>query len=209
MNIKIKTILERHSKWARHEDDGERADLRRANLSGADLSGADLSGANLSGADLRRANLRVADLRRADLSGADLRGADLSGADLTDTILNSVNWMAYLGLVADANGSARAYKMTTADGKSPMKSPQIDYAGQTTFEAQCDPDVFQYCSNGINLGTLQWCLANKLAGYRLFLMQFRVADAVCPVASYGKFRVSKCEKVCECDWNGNMLEVSK
>ena len=46
----IKLILEKHAKWLRGEDGGERADLR-----GADLSGADLRGANLHSADLRGA----------------------------------------------------------------------------------------------------------------------------------------------------------
>ena len=61
----LKDILESHSKWARAEEDGERANLR---------------GANLRGADLRGANLRGADLRDADLCGANLRDADLCGA---------------------------------------------------------------------------------------------------------------------------------
>lgn len=48
----LKTILEKHQKWLRGEENGELADL----------SGANLSRANLSGADLRWANLREADL---------------------------------------------------------------------------------------------------------------------------------------------------
>ena len=52
---KLKDILDKHLKWLRGEDGGERADLYGANLSGADLSGANLSWANLSGADLSRA----------------------------------------------------------------------------------------------------------------------------------------------------------
>ena len=112
----IKLILEKHAKWIRGEDDGERADLRDAdlcyaNLRGADLRGADLCGADLRGADLRgadlcdadlcNANLRGADLcdadlcnanlRDADLSGANLRGADLSGANLRDANLHNAD----------------------------------------------------------------------------------------------------------------------
>ena len=47
---KLKDILDKHLKWLRGEDGGERANLSRAYLSGANLSGANLSGANLSGA---------------------------------------------------------------------------------------------------------------------------------------------------------------
>jgi len=68
----LKTIIEKHTKWLRNEQDGERADLSRADLSWANLSRANLSGANLSRADLSGADLSMADLSRADLSMADL-----------------------------------------------------------------------------------------------------------------------------------------
>ena len=78
----IKLILEKHAKWARGEDGGERADLRCANLCGANLCGA-----NLCGADLRCANLRCANLCGANLCGANLCGADLCNANLCDADL--------------------------------------------------------------------------------------------------------------------------
>ena len=53
---KLKDILDKHLKWLRDEDGGERADLSGADLSRANLSGADLYGADLSGADLSRAS---------------------------------------------------------------------------------------------------------------------------------------------------------
>ena len=80
---KLKDVLDKHLKWLRDEDGGERANLSWADLSGADLSGADLSRANLSRADLSRADLSGADLSWSNLSGADLSRADLSGADLS------------------------------------------------------------------------------------------------------------------------------
>ena len=75
---KLKDILDKHLKWLRGEDGGERANLSGANLSGADLSWANLSGANLSGADLSWANL----------SGADLSGANLYGASYIEDAKN-------------------------------------------------------------------------------------------------------------------------
>ena len=92
----LKVILDKHGKYLRSEDNGERAnlsyaDLRYANLSGADLSNANLSGANLRGADLSGANLSNANLRHADLSGADLSNANLSGADLSNANLSGAN----------------------------------------------------------------------------------------------------------------------
>ena len=84
---KLKDILDKHLKWMRDEDGGERANLFGADLSGADLFRANLfranlSWANLSGADLSRANLFGANLSWANLSGANLSWADLSGANL-------------------------------------------------------------------------------------------------------------------------------
>ena len=83
----IKLILEKHAKWIRGEDGGERADLCDANLRDADLCGADLRNANLCNANLRGADLRGANLRGANLCDANLRGANLRYADLRDANL--------------------------------------------------------------------------------------------------------------------------
>ena len=69
-------VLQRHAKWLKDEEGGEKADLW-----GADLRDANLRGADLRGSDLREANLRGADLREANLYRADLYGSDLYGAD--------------------------------------------------------------------------------------------------------------------------------
>ena len=92
----IKLILEKHAKWIRGEDGGERADLCNANLRGANLCNANLRGANLRGADLcdadlYGANLRGADLCNADLSGANLRGGNLRNANLSGGNLRNAN----------------------------------------------------------------------------------------------------------------------
>ena len=99
-------VLQRHAKWLKNEEGGEKAnlwdaDLRGANLRDADLRDADLRGANLWDADLRGANLRDANLwdadlrdanlRDANLWDADLRGADLRGADLRDADLRDAD----------------------------------------------------------------------------------------------------------------------
>jgi hypothetical protein len=76
-------IIEKHGKWLRDEEGGERANLSSANLSYADLSYADLSYASLRYANLSYADLRYADLSSADLSYASLRCADLRYANLS------------------------------------------------------------------------------------------------------------------------------
>jgi hypothetical protein len=77
----LKDILDKHGKWIRNEENGE-----RANLSYADLRYADLSSANLRYADLSYANLRYADLSYADLRYANLSSANLSSANLFNTV---------------------------------------------------------------------------------------------------------------------------
>lgn len=66
-------------------------------------------------------------------------------------------------------------------------------------------DIFKQCGAGINLATFQWCLNEKREEYHLLMFSFNVKDCVCPVASDGKFRVSKCIKIGECDWKGNLI----
>lgn len=58
----LNMILDKHKKWLRGKEGGEKANLRGAELRRADLRGADLRGADLCRADLRRAELRGADL---------------------------------------------------------------------------------------------------------------------------------------------------
>ena len=87
----IKLILEKHAKWLRGEDGGERADLRDADLRGANLHSANLSDADLCGANLRGADLSGANLRDANLHSADLRDAHLHSADLSDAHLCGAN----------------------------------------------------------------------------------------------------------------------
>ena len=108
-------VLQRHAKWLKNEEGGEKAnlqganlwgaDLQDANLRGADLRGANLRGANLRGADLRDANLRDADLWDANLRGADLRGANLWGADLRDADLwGAAGKILYFGPIGSRQG---------------------------------------------------------------------------------------------------------
>ena len=152
-----------------------------------------------------RADLSYADLSYADLSSANLRYADLSSANLRNTILANINWLAYLGIVPNKSGTAYAYKVTKADGQG-IQYLGIDYASGTHFKVpEVDTNVNTQCSFGVNLATLSWCLSNFTdKSYRLFMIQFNVKDAICPIGSDGKFRVLKCSKVGECDWTGNL-----
>jgi hypothetical protein len=87
----LKEILDKHGKWLRNEDGGERADLSFADLHSANLSFANLSFANLRSADLSSTNLSSTNLNSANLSFANLSSADLSFANLHSADLSSTN----------------------------------------------------------------------------------------------------------------------
>ena len=87
----LRHILDKHAKFLKDEDGGEKADLRSANLRSANLSAANLSYADLRSADLSYAELRSADLSYAELSYADLIYADLSAANLRYANLRSAD----------------------------------------------------------------------------------------------------------------------
>jgi len=162
--------------------------------------------AYLSDANLSDANLRGAYLSGANLSDANLSDAYLSDANLRGTILENINWLAYIGIAPNKSGVAYAYKVTKADGEGICYSG-INYANQDSIEVdKVDPDVNTQCSYGINLATFSWCLNSFTdKSYRLFMFKFNIKGAVCPVGSDGKFRVKKCTKVGECDWQGNLV----
>ena len=84
-------VLQRHAKWLKNEEGGERADLHEADLRGADLHEANLRWADLRGADLHEANLRWADLHEANLYEADLHEADLRWANLREANLREAD----------------------------------------------------------------------------------------------------------------------
>ena len=140
----IKLILEKHAKWLRGEDGGERADLRGADLRGADLSGADLRGANLHSANLRGADLYYANLRGADLRDADLRDADLRGANLYYANLrgakntNKITWnaqTAFYPLQCPETGAFIGYKK--AAGKIVMLEICADAKRSSATSRKC------------------------------------------------------------------------
>ena len=92
-------VLQRHAKWLKNEEGGEKANLRGANLRDADLWDADLRGANLRDADLWGANLRDANLRGANLWGANLRDANLRDADLRGANLRDADLWGAVGKI--------------------------------------------------------------------------------------------------------------
>jgi len=181
MNQKeLQDILDKHSKWLRGEDGGERANLSNANLHGADLSSANLYGANLYGANLYGANLyganleganlygtnlggadlEGANLSRADLSSADLRGADLRGADLSNTCLNPE-------LVNLQREFCKACPPLAAGGRIVFRTSKSQHVGSTeyvpghtytapVFSFDCATD----CHPGIYAASLKWMQEN-------------------------------------------------
>ena len=89
--VNLEEILDKHEKWLKHKEDGERADLSGVDLSYVDLSCADLTRANLSHTNLRKADLSYTNLNEADLSSTNLCEANLKGADLINAKLRYAN----------------------------------------------------------------------------------------------------------------------
>ena len=123
--ITLEEILDKHEKWLKHKEDGEKADL-----SGVDLSYVDLSCANLVRANLSHTNLRNANLSYTSLSGTDLSYANLCEVDLNDSDLNNTN-LKHAGLVKSNLRNTTLYyanlnhaQLTEAD----LTSADLSYA---------------------------------------------------------------------------------
>jgi hypothetical protein len=180
------------------------ADLSRANLSGANLSCADLSGADLSRAYLSCANLSgaylsCADLSRAYLSRAYLYGANLSCANLSRAYLSCAKGISPhrctpLLMLLDQPGPIVAYKLVNASNEGPYNGG-IRYEIGGKYEApDANTDTDVECAPGINVATLDWCLREWQAGYKILKAQFTAEDiAAIPTATDGKFRLHRCE----------------
>ena len=163
---------------------------KRAYLQGAYLQGADLQGAYLQGAYLQGADLQGADLQGAYLRGADLRGALGLAPERVQPLL----------LLLEQPGTIRAYKLVAADGRSPITTyPKLRYAvGETVEVENADTDVGHECGAGVNVGTLDWCLAWWKPGFRVLIVEFTADQiAAIPTASDGKFRLRSCRVVGE------------
>ena len=107
-------------------------------------------------------------------------------------------------MLYDQVGKIRAYKLTDKDGNSPIQSSnKIHYKVGSIHEvkdANIDEDI--HCGAGVNVATLDWCLKEYIAGYRLFLVEFTAKDIACiPTNTDGKFRLFKCTVVKELDIN--------
>ena len=164
-------------------------------LEAAVKSRANLSGADLSGADLYRANL----------SGADLFGADLSGADLSEANLSRVKGINYfrctpLSFLKDQIGKIRAYKLVTQDYTGPYyRTITYKIGEEISVKGVCKDESLQ-CAEGISLATLDWCMKGWKKGYKILVAEFTAKDiAAIPIATDGKFRVSKCKIIREKD----------
>ena len=174
-----------------------------ADLAGAYLAGANLAGADLAGAYLARAYLARANLARADLARADLAGADLAGADLADArgILPAL--CTPLLMLLDQPGPIRAYKLVTADRKSPMAAGNgyapLDYAdGAELSVDKANEDPNEDCGEGLHVATLPWCLSQRQAGQRILVVEFTANDIACiPNDASGKFRVRRLKVIGE------------
>jgi len=108
-----------------------------------------------------------------------------------------------------------AYKIIDSKGAGIYyQSKKLDYINSDNFEVKTNSDINTLCSYGVSLGTKDWCLKtihninNPRIKFLKFIarfnnisepafvveISFNVKDAVIPVNTDGKFRVSKCQK---------------
>lgn len=137
---------------------------------------------------------------RTDLGYADLRSA------------KGVNplQVSPLHILLDQPGKVRAYNLVKANGVGPFQGGITYKQGETVevADADCNPAVD--CGAGINVATLDWCLANWQDGYRVLVVEFTAKDiAAIPTASDGKFRLRKCKVVGEKSLAELGIEVEK
>ena len=165
------------------------ADVREA-VERAAREGANLGSADLGSADLGSANLRYANLGSADLRSADLRSAKGVSPERSNELL----------LLREQVGKIRAYKLVTADLKSPIQTDSpITYEIGSTVQAKADTDEARDCGAGINLATLPWCLNEHRDGYRILVCEFTAKDIAAIPNADGKFRVHKAKVIRELD----------
>jgi len=195
------------------------ADLCRANLYGVDLCGVDLCGANLCGANLCGANLCSADLRRANLYGVNLCGANLCGADLCRANLRSADLRGVKNIKAeritpllmllDQPGKIRAYKLVNENSEGHVRGGLKYEIGKWVSITDANIDANEDCGAGINVATLDWCLAEWREGYKVLIVEFTAKDiAAIPTATDGKFRLHRCKVVDEKDISELVKKIS-
>lgn len=92
----LEKVLNKHYKWTRGKDGGERADLedarlRRISLSYANLSFANLKRVDLEGSFIEHGNLEHIKLNEANLKDTSLCNTDLSYAEIKNSDLTNTN----------------------------------------------------------------------------------------------------------------------
>ena len=161
----------------------------RAVLTGADLSGKDLSFAELSGAVLSGADLSFTELSGANLSRAVLSGADLSGAKNIN-----MRYRTNLNILKSCKQRQIAYKFLQKDLISPYQSYKYK-VGMTYESKNSNNDILSLCGEGINLATLEWCVANRDRSDLIGEFMYNPKDLIIPFNSDGKFRIKSGGKV--------------
>lgn len=139
-------------------------------------------------------------LHAAMQAGADLSRANLSGANLSGAKGIIPERCTPLLMLLDQPGAMRAYKLVTAEGLGPFNGGITYRVGDSCEVLNASTDPLQPCAAGINVATLDWCLANWQPGYRVLIVEFTAADiAAIPTATDGKFRLHRCAVVGEKD----------
>jgi hypothetical protein len=103
-------------------------------------------------------------------------------------------------MLLDQPGKIRAYKLVNENFEGPFNGG-IKYIGKKKIKVDdANTSDTEQCAAGINLATLDWCMAGWRPGYHILVAEFEAKDiAAIPIATDGKFRVRQCVIVGEKD----------
>jgi len=148
----------------------------------------------------RYANLSDANLSGANLRGANLRGANLSGANLLPDL--------HLLRLQPQETVLRAWKFLDG-GVSPFQGVTYE-VGKVYTEKDFSTDERETCDKGLNVATLQWCIAWSSGNSEFIEVEFYAKDIVAvPFATDGKFRVKRFKVLRKIDKNKASEIISK
>ena len=131
--------------------------------------------------------------RANDINGirADLRYADLSSAKniywLKRKLVNKKLRLKNLRFEVNENYFI-GYKSFNEQYESPKK---WNIKEGNTIKRHIDTNIWEACSFGINIGTLEWCITH--CKKQIYKVKIAFSSDICiPIYSDGKIRVSEC-----------------
>ena len=112
-------------------------------------------------------------------------------------------------MLLDQPGKIRAYKLVNENSEGHVRGGLKYEIGKWVSITDANIDANEHCGAGINVATLDWCLAEWREGYKVLIVEFTAKDiAAIPTATDGKFRLHRCKVVDEKDISELVKKIS-